>query len=381
MAPLACSGYRRTARCREEHELSIDARTGTLRRAAFANMSKPLAVLIIDDSATDARLVVRQLRKSGFSPEWERVDTATALRHALRRREWGLVISDSGTPHLNALEALTLVKEEAPGTPFIVVSGTISEELAVQAIRSGASDYVTKENLARLGSAIDRELAAIAPASPSARGLLQARDAERRRIAHELHDQIGQLLVGVRLNLVTAQQQRGLARLRSIEEAKSLVDDVIDRVRDFSFDLYPAVLEDEGLAAALRWLARRRSRWSGLKTEIEVADVPPLPRALQLACFRVAQEALSNVSRHAEARSVRVELRILEGEVELVIRDDGKGFDVDAAGRHVAVGTHLGLAGMQQRAALASGRLEIESGPVRGTTVRARFPVPRTTFQ
>src|ERR1700693_647168 len=164
-------------------EHSIDARSGADQRATFVNMSKPLAVLIIDDSDTDARLVVRELRRSGFSPEWERVDTAATLREALRRREWGLVISDSGVPEFNALDALALVKEEAPGIPFIVVSGTISEEVAVQPIRSGASDFVTKQNLGRLGSAIARELSSVSPGTPAARGLLEARDTERRRIA------------------------------------------------------------------------------------------------------------------------------------------------------------------------------------------------------
>ncbi|MGZ6123361.1 MAG: ATP-binding protein [Myxococcales bacterium] len=344
-------------------------------------MSKPLAVLIIDDSDTDARLVVRELRRSGFSPEWERVDTAATLREALRRREWGLVISDSGVPEFNALDALALVKEEAPGIPFIVVSGTISEEMAVQTIRSGASDFVTKQNLGRLGSAIARELSSVSPGTPAARGLLEARDTERRRIAHELHDQIGQLLVGVRLNLVTAQHRRGRTRLKAIEEAKSLVDDIIERVRDCSFDLYPAALEHDGLTAALRWLARRQSRWSGLEPEIDLAEVPPLPRALELACFRIAQEALANVSRHAEARGVRVELRATDLTLELMIRDDGKGFDLEAARRHVVARTGLGLAGMQDRAALARGQLEIESRPGRGTTVRARFPLPRRTIQ
>ena len=340
-------------------------------------MSKALAVLIIENSQTDAGPVIRELRRSGFSPEWERVETAAALRNALRSREWSVVIADSSVRRLDVFDALALVREEAPAIPFIVVSAMTSEDAVVQAIRSGANDYVTLDNLGRLGGAVARELASIAPDMPSARRLLEVREAERRRVAHELHDQIGQLLVAVRLNVLAAQQRTAKARAHALAEAKALVDDCIGRVREFSSDLYPAVLDEGGLGPALERLARRQARWSALYLEVEIGAVPPLPRAVEAACFSVAQEALTNVCRHAEARSVRLECRVRDGALELLVADDGNGFDVQAARRHAAAGANLGLSGMHQRVMLAGGRLEVESAARRGTKVRARFPIVR----
>lgn len=120
--------------------------------------SPALELLIVEDSETDAKLVVQELRKSGFAPRWERVDTVGALGGALRRRHWQLVISDSSVPGLHPLEALAMTQAVAPGVPFIVVSGTVTEEIAVAALRMGAADYVSKERLCRLGPAVVRAL-------------------------------------------------------------------------------------------------------------------------------------------------------------------------------------------------------------------------------
>jgi len=121
-------------------------------------MSRTLKVLIVEDSADDTELVLRALRRDGFAPEAERVQTAEALRAALTSRQWDLVIADYSLPQLNGLEALTLVQEAGRDIPFILVSGTIGEETAVAAVKAGAHDYLMKGNLTRLGTAVAREL-------------------------------------------------------------------------------------------------------------------------------------------------------------------------------------------------------------------------------
>lgn len=121
-------------------------------------MGNPLRVLIIEDSEADALLLVRELRHGGYDVTFERADTAEALIDALAHRQWDLVISDYTMPHLSGTDALKLVKERNLDLPFIFASGTIGEDIAVEALKQGASDYVFKGNLKRLVPAIEREL-------------------------------------------------------------------------------------------------------------------------------------------------------------------------------------------------------------------------------
>jgi DNA-binding NarL/FixJ family response regulator len=117
-----------------------------------------LEILFVEDSETDTKLVVSEIRRCGYAPRWERVTDPAALRDALRRQPWDLVISDSSLPRFDALQALAVTKAMVPTVPFIVVTGSLIEDVAVQALRRGAADYVTKDNLARLGPALAREI-------------------------------------------------------------------------------------------------------------------------------------------------------------------------------------------------------------------------------
>lgn len=331
-------------------------------------MKVPLDVLIVEDSATDTKLLVRELRRGGFAPRWERVETAADLRGALQRRKWQLVISDSSAPQLDALQALSVTKELTPGLPFIVVSGSTSAEAETRLMRSGAAAYLSKGELQRLGPVVARF-------SSAGRGQIKAQDAERRRIARELHDQVGQLLTAIRLNLELAQRESGARHEAAIDEALALANQAVGQVRDFALELWPTILDELGLPAALQWLTARQKRWSGLEFHLDLEVVGALSQEVEAACFRIVQEALTDVARHAKARTVEIRLRRTRGFLELVVRDDGQGFEVEEARRRADAGASLGLAGMQERASLVGGELEIESIAGRGTTVRFRFPL------
>jgi PAS domain S-box-containing protein len=121
-------------------------------------MSKPLRILIVEDSEEDALLLLMELRRNGYEPESERVETREAMKEALQRREWDVVISDYVMPKFSGLEALTTLKESGLDLPFIIVSGNIGEDIAVEAMRAGAHDYILKGNLKRLVPAVEREL-------------------------------------------------------------------------------------------------------------------------------------------------------------------------------------------------------------------------------
>ena len=121
-------------------------------------MGIALKVLIIEDSEDDTLLLIRELEKGGYDPVYQRVETAEAMRAALKDKTWDIVLSDYHLPHFSGLQALLLFKKAGIDIPFILVSGMISEELATEAMKAGAHDYITKDNLARLIPAIEREL-------------------------------------------------------------------------------------------------------------------------------------------------------------------------------------------------------------------------------
>jgi len=123
-------------------------------------MGRPLRVLIVEDSENDARLVVRRLEQSGFSPFWKRVDGAESLRAALSTHAWDIVLSDHSMPGFGSLQALSVLQEAGADVPFVVVSGAIREEDAIVVIRAGAADYIAKENFSRLIPVVERELRA-----------------------------------------------------------------------------------------------------------------------------------------------------------------------------------------------------------------------------
>jgi len=199
------------------------------------------------------------------------------------------------------------------------------------------------------------------------RKLIEAQEAERRAVARELHDDFGQVLTALKLNLQRSESDRS--------ESVELVDGAIARMRDLAQALRPPLLDELGLEEALRWYVEHEAKRAGLEFHLAIAPLGRRPpAAVEMTSFRVAQEALTNVIRHAEAHLVEVELNAIDGTLQLVVRDDGRGFDVPAARKRAVEGGSQGLISMQERVTLAGGNLEIDSAPGRGTWVRARLP-------
>jgi signal transduction histidine kinase len=207
--------------------------------------------------------------------------------------------------------------------------------------------------------------------------LLEVQEAERRHIARELHDEVGQALTAVRINLQLLKRVPPLgATADRIDDSLGIVDRILTGVRRLSLDLHPTTLDDLGLVAALRSHVNAVAERAGLTA---VVSIDPLahepPPGLAATCFRVVQEALTNAIRHAKATRLEVELRHRSGAIELTIRDDGIGFDVAAARRQALRGESLGLLGLEERVELAGGHVVITSSPG-GTEIRARLPLP-----
>jgi signal transduction histidine kinase len=206
--------------------------------------------------------------------------------------------------------------------------------------------------------------------------LLKAQEEERRRIARELHDEIGQSLTVVKINLERAISCGAQPPLPLLREIGGVIDGVLDQVRQIALALRPAVLDDLGLVASVRWYLERISGRAGLTATL-LAQPPEirLSPEIETACFRIVQEALTNTVRHAAATRVDVILQLVDHDVELVVRDDGAGFNVAGARRRARRGRSLGLLGIEDRVALLGGRLWIESTRRRGTALRVRLPL------
>ncbi len=208
------------------------------------------------------------------------------------------------------------------------------------------------------------------------RRLIETQEAERRRIARELHDEIGQELTALKINLQAGQRPGDDAGLAfRLGDSLTIVERAIQQVRDMALALRPSLLDDLGLVAALRWFVDHQAQRSGFEAHLEAepARIRVSPE-VEIGCYRIVQEAVTNIVRHARARNVRVELALGEGELRLRIHDDGVGFDVGAARVRASHGASMGLLTMWERARLLGGELEMISTPGQGTEVRASFP-------
>ncbi len=199
------------------------------------------------------------------------------------------------------------------------------------------------------------------------RALLQGQELERRRLARELHDETGQALASVRLGLKELESKVGADALVMIRE---LVGSALEDVRRLTVELRPPALDDFGLAPALERLTAVISEKSGIEIQLNVHAPLALPPEYETALYRIVQEALTNIVKHADATSVSIIVASAPGTVRAVIEDNGAGFDA----RQVRDGA-LGLVGMRERVSLLGGRFEVESAPGAGTTLVAELPV------
>lgn len=229
---------------------------------------------------------------------------------------------------------------------------------------------------ARLFTEVD---AARAQAEGLAARVVQAQEEERRRIARELHDEVGQLLTGAKLSqeMLAADLPAEPAELRERAlENVDLLDETMDVVRKLSLDLRPAALDELGLSAALEWHIERYQHQTGIKVTFRKALLPKrLPDPQATAVYRIVQEALTNVARHASASEVSVEIACEGQHLRMQVTDNGCGFDTAAVLRTGSAERHFGLVGLQERAALLGGKARVRSKPGQGTTITVELPL------
>ena len=356
-------------------------------------MQSTLRILHLEDDPHDAALARHTLESEGITCAILCVQNRDGFVSALAGGGIDLILSDFSLPAFDGLSALEIARARFPDVPFILLSGTLGEERAIDSLKSGATDYVLKQRLARLGPAVQRAMLEVklrverrqaerkreeysGKLKVLSRRLVAAQETERRNIARELHDEIGQSLTVMQLNLQTMLQSPRAGDAPRLKKTLAEVDRVLEQVHDLALNLRPSMLDDLGLEPALVWLTHRQADLAGLKGQVKSDALEQrLDTVIETECFRIAQEALTNVVRHARAKVVTVELRQEAGQLHLRVRDDGIGFDVPAKQEKAVQGASLGLLSMEERAALAGGGLEFTSDPKRGTEVHAWFPL------
>ena len=218
---------------------------------------------------------------------------------------------------------------------------------------------------------LELEQEARAQSEALSRKLVDAQEAERRRIARELHDEVGQMLTG--LSLILKSAPTAPASEKRLAEAQALIHDLTARVREMSLALRPAMLDDLGLLAALLWQFERYTSQTGVRVDFHHYGLDRrFPADVETAAYRLVQEALTNVARHAQAPEVDVHVRSRADVLWLRVADGGVGFDPTRAGR----GDSMGLVGMRDRVSSLGGELRVDSSPGQGTFLTAWLPLP-----
>ncbi len=350
-------------------------------------LAQALRVLHLEDSVADHELMLAHLRRGGIEVRSLRVDSEAAFLAALQQH-WDIVLSDFNLPGFSGLLALDLLRASGRDIPFILVSGEIGEDTAVEAMRNGASDYLLKNNLARLVPAIlhaveanetrharehaDRELnKSRQRLRELAQHLQTSIEHERAAIAREIHDDVGGSLTALKFDLawIARHTTDEGVRLR-VQSAIETVTLAIESSKRIMHNLRPAILE-QGLVAALQWIATRCEKRTGIACEVRIpSHAPEWPPGVPLVAYRTAQEALTNITKHAHATRVQIDLSLAGGVMSLEISDNGRGLSQQDLSKERS----FGIRGLHERAGTVGGWVDLSSGPS-GTTLILSVPL------
>jgi len=372
--------------------------------------STKLRVLMVEDSSDDEQLVLRELRQGGYDVWHERVDTEAAMAGALARESWDMILSDYAMPLFSGLDALALLRRTSLDIPFIIVSGTVGEEAAVSAMRSGANDYVFKGSLGRLCPAIDRELREATIRAERRRMQQQLLIADRMAsvgtlaagVAHEINNPLSAVVAN--LELMAKDMPRLCEELEVTEQFHEIIDELRDArdgadrlrhiVRDLKIFSRSTDEERRGPVDVKRVLeSSLRMAWNEIRhrarLEKEYSAVPPVEandaRLGQVFLNLIVNAAQAIREGHAEQNLIRVSTRVDEpsGRVAVEIRDTGCGIAADSLPRifdaffttkPVGVGTGLGLSICHRIVTGLGGEIQVDSQVGKGTTFRVLLP-------
>ncbi len=368
-----------------------------LNEGAF-QIKAPLRILYLEDEPLDAELVKSALDREDIACKIFRVETGDAFIEAIDNGGFDIIFADHSLPGFDGLSALAIAKERCPSIPFIFISGTMGEELAIETLKRGAKDYVLKDRISRLVPSVRRALEEVAEKFERMKAIMalkisheqlrnlaahleSAREEERTRIAREIHDELGQTLTALKMDLSVMDRKlganQGIQTLGELVKADlQLVNEIIKTVKRLCTELRPSVLDNLGLGAAIEWQAEEYQKRSGIECEVNlVPDDITVDGKNAIALFRIFQESLNNVLRHAKATKVKVTLRDQGDSVMLEISDNGVGITREQPSKVDS----FGLLGMRERVQICNGEMRIAGSQNGGTTITIIIPKNRET--
>lgn len=364
----------------------------------------PARILLVDDNPVVLFKVAHVLSGAGYTVIEARTGTEGL---ALARSERpDLILLDVRLPDINGIEVCRRLKASPETSRLFVVmlsEKETSAESQAGGLEAGADSYIARpienreliariqamlriqqaEAALRLAQAeleqrVAERTAELSQANAALRAmslrLVEVQEKERRFVAHELHDQLGQTLTGLKLVLEMSLKPTNPSQAESFAEALRLIDDLMERIRRLSVDLRPHMLDDLGLVPALEWHFRRFGKQTGIQVQLKrTATFSRLPAPIETAAYRIVQEALTNVARHSGAKEAGVRLWADDERLRVQVEDRGKGFNAEQA---LAARNSTGLAGMRERAELLGGEFTLESSPGSGTLITVELPLP-----
>jgi signal transduction histidine kinase len=355
-------------------------------------VKKQIRILLVEDDAADAALIAHALSQDGLGFTSKRVETTEEYVQALEHDAPDLILSDYTLPGFDGNTALLIAQKKRPETPFIFVTGTMGEEAAIETLKNGATDFVLKMHLDRLGPAVRRALREArerADRKQTVEQLRQShkqlhalsvylqhvREEERINISRAVHDELGQALTSLKIDLFWLASRLPKDQAPLIEKTNKMsahIDDTIETVRRISTELRPGILDHLGLVAALEWQANEFQNRSGIQCVVKSSlDGAILDEDLNTAFFRIFQETLTNVLRHAGATRVNVHLREDGENLILEVKDNGRGI----TSAEIANTKSIGLLGMRERASLLGGKISLAGARGKGTRVTISIPL------
>lgn len=350
--------------------------------------TRPVRILHLEDSRVDHALVKFALQRSGLNHDIHLVDTLDDFGHEVASGRYDVVLADYHLPGFTGLDAWDRLRDLKVDLPFVILSGAIGETAAVEAMHSGVSDYVLKDNMNRVAHVIERAIevwetrrakaVADAELAESRRRLAELAEhlqtsieQERADIAREIHDDIGGALAAVKLDLSWVARRTVDDDMRQhMDAALDMLQHALGASQRIMMNLRPPIL-DQGLVAAVLWLASSFEKRTGVRVAVRrSSEQIDVPRPIQLVAYRTAQEALTNVAKHARATAVDIDLSDREGVLTLEVSDNGAGMGPDALRKAKS----FGLLGLKERANKVDGWLDISSSR-RGTSVILSVPL------
>lgn len=350
--------------------------------------TSPVRILHLEDSSLDHQLTVRALSSAAERYTVDRVETLAELQNALTLRDYALVLADYRLNGFSAIDAWQLCAANGANVPFVLLSGTIGEAAAVEAIQAGISDYLHKDDIRALPRVVRRALdlnaakAAKRQAdielqesqdriSELAGHLQTAIEAERAAIAREIHDDIGGALTSVRLDLGWLQRHSSTpTQHQHVDSAITMLDHAAQASQRIMRNLRPAIL-DQGMLPALQWLIQGfEDHMPGKVTLQASAQDFAISADVMLVIYRTVQEAFTNISKYAGASDVLVDISHLAGTLTVEITDQGPGLPPNVMMKPFS----YGLRGLAERAKTVGGWLDVSSVDGKGTSITLSIP-------